>query len=244
MRPGFPTNGLSGGTVPSSLRRKRLADVIVERLRLHAQAVVVRSVRTQLLRVAADAIAIADRHVEHSVLAEVDAAGNVATGLPRVGDEDLFDVSERRSFQVAARDGERRSLRAQLRIRHVNELVVGELRMHRDEVQRVAPLPRRCRRCPHRLWFEDAVANQSKRAVLLCDQNRVRVGERDAPRMKESVGDGDDANLAALHVKNLRAGVARGRSLLRADGEGEQDDRHGLPHASREVSVHSASIRR
>ena len=60
--------------------------------------------------------------------------------------------------------------------------------------------------------------------------------------MKESVGDGDDANLAALHVKNLRTGVARGRSLLRADGEGEQDDRHGLPHASREVFVHSASI--
>ena len=39
---------------------QRLADVIVQPLRLHAQAVVVRSVRTQLLRVAADAVAIAD----------------------------------------------------------------------------------------------------------------------------------------------------------------------------------------
>ena len=89
---------------------QRLADVIVERLRLHAQAVVIRSVRTQLLRVAADAIAIADRHVEHAVLAEVDAAGNVAACLPRIGDEDLLDVTERGSLQVSARDGERRAL--------------------------------------------------------------------------------------------------------------------------------------
>ena len=61
----------------------------------------------RLLRVAADAIAIADRHVEHPVRAEVDAAGNVATCFPRIGDEDLFDIAERRALQVAARDGER-----------------------------------------------------------------------------------------------------------------------------------------
>src|SRR6187402_1435842 len=44
--------------------------------------------------------------------------------------------------------------------------------------------------------------------------------------------DGDDANLSALDVEYLRTRVARRRGLLRADGEGEQDDGHGLPHAS------------
>jgi hypothetical protein len=42
--------------------------------------------------------------------------------------------------------------------------------------------------------------------------------------MKKSVGDGDDANLAALHVEHLRTRVARRRGLLRADGEGEQNN--------------------
>ena len=130
--------------MPSSLEAQRLADVIVERLRLHAQAVVVRSVRTELLRVAADAIAIADRDVEHPVLAEVDAAGNVAARLPRVGDEDLFDVTERVAFEMPARDGERRSLRALLRIRDVYELVAARTSdaPRRSAASRFPPLSR------------------------------------------------------------------------------------------------------
>ena len=82
---------------------QRLADVVVERLRLHAQAVVIRSVRTELLRVAADAIAIADRDVEVLVLAEEDAAGEIAAGLPRVGDEDLLHVAEHVALEEPAR---------------------------------------------------------------------------------------------------------------------------------------------
>ena len=83
---------------------QRLADVVVERLRLHAQAVVIRSVRTHLLGVAADAIAIADRDVEDLVLAEEHAAGEVAAGLPGVGDEDLLHVPEHVALEEAARD--------------------------------------------------------------------------------------------------------------------------------------------
>jgi len=37
----------------------------------------------------------------------------------------------------------------------------------------------------------------------------VRIREGDAPWMKESSRDRDDANLATLHVEDLRAGVAR-----------------------------------
>ena len=116
---------------------QRFADVVVERLRLHAQAVVIRSVRTELLRVAADAIAIADRDVEVLVLAEEDAAGEVAAGLPGVGDEDLLNVAEHVALEEAARDGQRRPFLAGLRVRDVDEMVLREVGMHGDEVQTI-----------------------------------------------------------------------------------------------------------
>jgi hypothetical protein len=97
------------------------------------------------LRVAADAIAIADRHIHHAIGAEVHAAGEVAASLPGVGDEDLLDVTKRGALEMSARDRERRALLALLRIRDVDQLVVRELRVHGNEVQRVVRLSRRRR---------------------------------------------------------------------------------------------------
>ena len=204
---------------------QRLADVVVERLRLHAQAVVIRSVRTELLRVAADAIAIADRDVEGLVLAEEHAAGEVAAGFPRVGDEDLLHVAEHVALEEPARDRQRRALLAGLRIRDVDEPVLREVGMDGDEVQRVVALSGgaaccpaaepRCRRRPHRLRRQHAVADDAQRAASLGHQDRVRIGEGEAPRVEQSRGHRHHANLAALHVEDLRARVARrGRRRL------------------------------
>ena len=65
--PGVPDERIVRRHGAVVVEAQRLADVIVERLRLHAQAVVSSS---GVARVAAEAIAIADRHVEHPVRAE------------------------------------------------------------------------------------------------------------------------------------------------------------------------------
>src|SRR6185369_14944950 len=99
------------------LESKRLAGIACERLRLHAQAVVVGPVTTALLFVAADPIAVADRGVQHAVRTEEDAAHEIAALLPGVGDEDLFHVGERRSVEAPARDRQRGALWSGLRMR-------------------------------------------------------------------------------------------------------------------------------
>ena len=194
---------------------QRLADVVVERLRLHAQAVVIRSVRTELLRVAADAIAIADRDVEVLVLAEEDAAGEVAAGLPRVGDEDLLHVAEHVALEEAARDRQRRALSRRS----------SGTRRRPDGSARSRDGPRRsggdrCLAAACRRWrgvgdvhtgFGASTPLRMMRSapLLLGHEDRVRIGEGDAPRMEQPGRDRDDANLAALHVEDLRARVAR-----------------------------------
>ena len=69
---------------------QHLPDVVAEILRLHPQAVVLRSG-------AAQPVAVADRDVQRAIRAEQHPSGHVARGFPRIGDEDLADVGERRA---------------------------------------------------------------------------------------------------------------------------------------------------
>ena len=59
--------------------------------------------------------------------------------------------------------------------------------------------------------------------------------------MEEPIRDGHDADLSALHVEHLWAGVARRRGLLRAHGQDQQDCGYG-PHGSREMFLHGRLV--
>ena len=63
---------------------QRLSHVIVQTLGLHAQTVVFRAG-------AADTIAIADGDIQRAIGREEDSAGQIAAGLPGIGDENLLD---------------------------------------------------------------------------------------------------------------------------------------------------------
>ena len=82
---------------------QRLPDVVVERLRFHAQAVVFGAG-------AAQPVAIADHHVQRAVGTEHHASGEIAARLPRVGDEDLRERPSACRPRASARDGERVAL--------------------------------------------------------------------------------------------------------------------------------------
>ena len=116
---------------PVVAKPQRLAGMVSEILRLHPKAVVVGAV-------AADAIAIADGDVEHAVGSELDAPREIAAGLPGVGDEDLLDAGQRRAVQTSTRDGERAPPLPLLRVRHIHQSVLRELRVHGHEVKAVA----------------------------------------------------------------------------------------------------------
>jgi hypothetical protein len=91
---------------------------------------------------------------------------------------------------------------------------------------------------------EHAVADDPQLTVLLGHENGVGVGEGDAPGVEQATRHGHDADLAALHIKDLRAGIARWRGLLGADGQSEQDGGDDVRHGSHEVLLHNASARR
>src|SRR5262245_25181338 len=75
--------------------------------------------------------------------------------------------------------------------------------------------------------------NDPQRAIALCDENRVRIGEGNAPRVEQSGRDGDDTNLAALHVEDLWTRVARRclcwLRLLRVAERWTEDQDRGYP---------------
>src|SRR5206468_1252734 len=79
-----------------------LANVVVQSLRLHPKAVV-------LAAVAANPVAVADRHVKQRIGAEQDSPREVTSRLPRIGDENLLYVVEFVSVQTAVRNGQRES---------------------------------------------------------------------------------------------------------------------------------------
>ncbi len=101
---------------------QRLADVIVEGLRLEPQARVI-------LGNAAQAVAIADGDVQCRVGAEQDPPGQVAAGFPGVGDKDFLDVLEAGAAQPTARDRQRIELAFLLAVTQINEPVACEVRM-------------------------------------------------------------------------------------------------------------------
>ena len=200
MAPARPTNGLSGGTRAVVADAQRLADVIAQVLRLHAQAVV-------LGARAAEPIAIADRDVQRLVGAEQNLAAHVAAGFPSVGDEDLADVV--RACRPSKRPRATASVVprfAGFRVRKIDEPVRREARVQREPLELVAGRDTLGR--PHGLGDERVVSDQAHAAVALGDEHRAIVGQqRDAPRMHEARRDGDDADLPALHVED-GSGVA------------------------------------
>ena len=85
---------------PSSREAQYLADVVLQALRAHPDAVVV-------FRLAAEAVAVADLDIERLVGAENHSPGHAHPRvLPRVGDEDLLDVLELAAVEPPARNSE------------------------------------------------------------------------------------------------------------------------------------------
>ena len=113
-----------------------LAVVVVECLRLHPLAVVLRSV-------AAVAVAVADGHIQGAVAPEQHAARVRAVALPGVRDEDFLEVHERVARELAAADGNRVAARPVFRVRQIDQPILRKAWMQRDEMQRVGRVVRR-----------------------------------------------------------------------------------------------------
>src|SRR5262249_14441370 len=140
---------------------QHLADVIVQTLRLHPKAVVVRPI-------AAQPVPIADGHVERPIGTEHDASGEVSAGFPGVGNEDIANLAELPSIQTPARHTERDSAFALFWIREVHEMVFGKLRVHSDEMEIVGTgAGWGGRRGPYRLRIQYAVADDAQPSNLL-----------------------------------------------------------------------------
>ena len=167
--------------------------MVVQLLGFHSQAIV-------FAAIAADPVAVADGHVEHGVRAEEDFPREVASGLPRVRDEDFLDVLELAAVQAPACDRQRGSTFALFRIRNVHQPVLRELRVDGYPVERVTALARRRGRSPHRIRLQNAVADDPQPAIFLRDKKTPVRQERQTPGMYQPAGYGHDADLPALDI--------------------------------------------
>ena len=196
---------------------KGFADVIAEVLGLKTETVVVRAV-------AADSIPVAYRHIERGIGAKENPPRKVASGFPCVSNKDLLNVFKSGALETSARDRKRCSLRTRFRIRHIDQIVLCELRMNGNAMERIASLSRWRGRRPHIVGQEHPVAYHPQLTVLLGDEKSPRIGERQTPGMKQARRHRNDANLSALHIEYTGAGVAWCR-LLTLDRKREDD--HG-----------------
>src|SRR5262249_54009142 len=151
--------------------------VIIQALGFHPQTVVVSAIAT-------DAIAVADGYIKRSVRSEVDSPCQIAAGLPCVRDENLLNIGELGAAQASTCDAQREPLLTALRIREVHQLILGEFRMDRDEVQQVCGFTWSRRRSPDRLRRKDAIANYPQVAVALGYEDRSCVDKRQPPGME------------------------------------------------------------
>src|SRR5262245_5371643 len=118
-------------------------------------------------------VVIGDSHIKHAIAAEVDACGQMSTGFaPILGHEDILNIRQLISLQLAARDRLRRSLFSRLVVGEIDEMVLRELRM-KDDVHQTAAT----RGILHRrdaadgLRVELAVANQTHVSIELVYEN-------------------------------------------------------------------------
>ena len=137
-------------------------------------------------------IAVTGRDIQHPIAAEYDARSEAAVGgagasVPGLGDQNIFDVGERLAVPLPARNGQRRALHSAffhgLRIREVNQLVLGELRVEDDVHQACQTAGVNVRQAGDRLLVEDAVANDSQSALAFRDQHAAVRQKCEAPRM-------------------------------------------------------------
>ena len=114
----------------------------------------------------ADAVvAFADAHVEHAVLAERELRPEVdAARVPVIRDEQILHVDERLAIEAAAGERRRAFLLLALRVGQVDELVLRELRVHRDLEQAALADREHFRRSGDRLRVERAAADDAQLA--------------------------------------------------------------------------------
>src|SRR6185369_12328927 len=145
------------------LYAKHLSDVRVECLCAHPAAVVVGSEQQ---------VPVANGHVKGAVGTEHDASGESGTwrGLPRVRNEDVRDVRQRRAFQFSARDRKCVSARASLWVRKINEMILCKFRMDIQAMKKV----RRCgcdaRSRPDGLRIQHAISDHANPPGLFGNQ--------------------------------------------------------------------------
>ena len=198
---------------------QRLAHVVREALRPHADARVVR-------RAAAEPVAVAHRDVERAVRAEQHAARRgVARLLPGVRHEDLAHVHEPVAFEPPAGDREREAALAFLRIGRVDVAVAREVGVQDHVVQHV--VARRRRREPRGLGQELAATHDAQAPGALRHEQRVAVRqERDAPGAREPARHERHADALAPCLEPERlAGLRQSHPRLREQRRGREEQR-------------------
>jgi hypothetical protein len=174
-------------------------------------------VAPQALRTAADRcivgqhayVAITDGHVEepirtkqHTAPEGAAAARGPAGRFPRLGDKDVAHVGKARAVEAATRHGQRHAAIAVLRIREIDQVVRGEVRVQRDVVQAADEIGVHRGRSRDRCGIEDTIADEAQAAGTFGDEDGPPVRqERHAPGMGEAAGERHDAQ-PALRVRD------------------------------------------
>ena len=123
-------------------------------------------------------LTLADGEIQQAGSVERDATAEVGVRLaPRIRDEDVLDVLQRRAVEHRACErGGREVVLTGLRVAQIDDLVLGEPRMQRD-VEKTGEHAREHVRCSgDRRRIELAVANDSQPTLALGDQDARRQG--------------------------------------------------------------------
>ena len=210
----WPSVKISGPVVAAADERivRRHRPVVFEAQHLAGEAHAILRRRAGGIGVADGRVAVADRHVDHAVLAERRFARRCPTGSPRRGPctrraprrpsvarasvmrQRGGSVARGRPLPVRQRSAVRSARRLRLVIREVDQLVLGEPRMEREVHQAGEPGRLHLRQAGDRRRIEHAVADDAQASGALGDEDAAVGQKRHAPRLVEALGD-DEPNL-------------------------------------------------
>ena len=168
--------------------------------------------------------------------AEEDAGRGVAAGFPRVGHEDFLHILQRCTVETTSRNRDCVTALGKLQVRDVDEPVLGELRVHGDEVQQISSGLRsgRCSgRGYHPRWLRQhhAVTNDAQSPRLLGHEHGLVVREGDAPRVHEAPLPQRKRGFADRprpdSAGGCRPAACRRRTALAEDDGGRRDQEGG-----------------
>ena len=151
-------------------------------------------------------LTFADREIQHPVAIERDPSAVVRVRLaPAVRQKDILHVDERGAVEpTAGQRGRRQSVFTRLRVRQVEQVILGEFRMEHDVEQAAQRQGFHGGHAGDWLGIEHAVLDQAKPSRTLGDQHAPIGQEREAPRIDEILRDQAHADAVRGRLEGQR----------------------------------------